>query len=138
MALSDHARAEIDELLASMDMLADEDVDFLAEMWEKEDQDARGKAWAQVKPAIEKAGLMKDLDRVRMSVGEWMRTSASDFQGIEGLMGSSGGPAGARRAAAPAFIDAAAAILAGDALEDDEKQVLIRPWRALTEDEPES
>jgi hypothetical protein len=138
MALSDQARAEIDELLASMDMLADEDVDFLAEMWEKEDQDARGNAWALAKPAIEKAGLMKELDRVRMSVGEWMRTSSSDFQGIEGLMGSSGGPAGARRAAAPAFIDAAAAILAGDALDADEQQVLARPWRSLTEDESES
>src|SRR4026208_2052918 len=44
MALSDHAQAEIDELLASMDMLADEDVDYLAEMWEKEDQGARGDA----------------------------------------------------------------------------------------------
>ena len=138
MALSDHARAEIDELLASMDMLEDEDVDFLAEMWEKEDQGARGDAWAVAKPAIEKAGLMKELDRVRMSVGEWMRTSSSDFQGIEGLMGSSGGPAGARRAAAPAFIDAAAAILAGDALAADAQQVLARPWRSLTEEGSES
>ena len=138
MALSDHARAEIDELLASMEMLDDEDVDFLAEMWEKEDQGARGNAWALAKPAIDKAGLMKELDRVRMSVGEWMRTSSSDFQGIEGLMGSSGGPAGARRAAAPAFIDAAAAILAGDALGADEQQVLARPWRSLTEEGSES
>jgi hypothetical protein len=138
MALSDHARAEIDELLASMDMLADEDVDYLAEMWEKEDQDARGSAWAQAKPAIEKAGLMKELDRVRMSVGEWMQASASDFQGIQGLMGSSGGPAGARRAAAPAFIDAAAAILAGEALDAEQQRVLAGPWRSLTEDEPEA
>ena len=138
MALSDHARAEIDELLASMEMLDDEDVDFLAEMWEKEDQSARGNAWALAKPAIDKAGLMKELDRVRMSVGEWMRTSSSDFQGIEGLMGSSGGPAGARRAAAPAFIDAAAAILAGDALDADARQVLARPWRSLTEEGSES
>jgi hypothetical protein len=138
MALSDHARAEIDELLASMDLLDDEDIDYLAEMWEKEDQGARGSAWALAKPAIEKAGLMKELDRVRMSVGEWMRASSSDFQGIEGLMGSSGGPAGARRAAAPAFIDAAAAILAGDALAADEQQVLARPWRSLTEDQPKA
>jgi hypothetical protein len=138
MALSDHAQAEIDELRASMDMLADEDVDYLAEMWEKEDQGARGDAWAQAKPAIEKAGLMKELDRVRISVGEWMRTSSSDFQGIQGLMGSSGGPADARRAAAPAFIDAAAAILAGDALDADARKVLARPWRSLTEDEPEA
>jgi hypothetical protein len=137
MALSDHARAEIDEMLASMELLDDDDVEYLAELWEKEDQAARGAAWAKAKPAVEQAGLMKDLDRVRMSVGSWMQASSSDFQGIQGLMGSSGGPAGARRAAAPAFIDAAAAILAGDALDADEQRVLAGPYRSLTEDDTE-
>jgi hypothetical protein len=42
-----------------------------------------------------------------------------------------------RRTAAPAFIDAAAAILAGDALDPDEQRVLAGPWRALTEEESE-
>ncbi len=138
MALSDHARAEIDELMASMELLSEDDVYFLAELWEKEDEDARRSAWMKAKPAIEGAGLMKDLDRVRISVGEWMQTSSSDFQGIEGLMGGSGGPAGARRAAAPAFIDYAAAILSGDALDESERAVLVRPWSSLTEDESEA
>ncbi|HUP82790.1 MAG TPA: hypothetical protein VM284_01205 [Candidatus Limnocylindria bacterium] len=135
MALSDHARAEIDELLASMELLSDDDVYVLADLWEKEDADARRSAWVKAKPAIETAGLMKDLDRVRMSVGEWMQTSSSDFQGIEGLMGGSGGPAGARRAAAPAFIDYAAAILANDALDEAERRVLVHPWSSLSEDQ---
>jgi hypothetical protein len=80
---------------------------------------------------------MRDLDRVRVSVGSWMQANSSDFQGIEGLLGGAGGPAGVRRAAAPAFIDAAAAILAGDALDPDEQRVLAGPWRSLTEDESE-
>ena len=80
---------------------------------------------------------MKELDRVRISVGEWMQTTSSDFQGIEGLMGGSGGPAGARRAAAPALIDYAAAILAGNELEEDDRGVLVRPFRGLTEDQSE-
>ena len=138
MPISDHARAEIDELLASMDLLADDDIAYLAELWDKEDQGARGNAWAKAKPAIEKAGLMRDLDKVRLSVGAWMQANSSDFQGIEGLLGGAGGPAGTRRAAAPAFIDAAAAILAGDALDADEQRVLAGPWRMLTEDESES
>jgi hypothetical protein len=138
MALSDPARAEIDELLASMDLLDDDDVAYLAELWDKEDGDARRAAWATAKPAIEKAGLMGDLDKVRSSVSSWMQASSSDFQGIEGLLGGAGGPAGARRAAAPAFIDAAAAILAGDALEGDESSVLLRPWQRLTEEESEA
>jgi hypothetical protein len=137
MALSDHARAELDELLASMDLLSDDDVAFLAELWEKEDQDARRSAWVTAKAAIEGAGLMRDLDRIRISVGEWMQASASDFQGIDGLLGGAGGPAGARRAAAPAFIDYAAATLAGEALAEGEREVLVRPWRELTEDQSE-
>lgn len=138
MALSDHARAELDELLASMELLGDDDVEYLAELWEKEDGDARRSAWRNAKPAIEKAGLMRELDRVRASVGSWMQANASDFQGIEGLMGGSGGPAGARRAAAPAFIDYAAAILAGDVLGEDERAVLTRPWQRLTEEASEA
>jgi hypothetical protein len=73
-----------------------------------------------------------------MSVSSWMQANASDFQGIEGLLGGAGGPAGVRRAAAPAFIDAAAAILAADALDPDEQRVLAGPWRTLTEEESES
>jgi hypothetical protein len=136
-ALSREAQADIDELLASMELLEDDDVAYLAELWEKEDGDARRSAWGKAKPFIEKAGLTRDLDRVRTSVSSWMQANASDFQGIEGLLGGAGGPAGARRAAAPAFIDAAAAILAADALDPDEQRVLARPWRSLTEDEPE-
>ena len=137
-ALSDHARAELDELLASMELLEDDDVAYLAELWEKEDGDARRSAWGKAKPAIEMRGLTRDLDRVRTSVSSWMQANASDFQGIEGLLGGAGGPAGVRRAAAPAFIDAAAAILAGDTLEEGERSVLIRPWQRLTEEESEA
>jgi hypothetical protein len=138
MPLSDQARADIDELLTSMELLSDDDAYVLADLWEKEDTEARRSAWVQAKAAIDDAGLMKDLDRVRIAAGEWMQASSSDFQGIQGLMGSSGGPAGARRTAAPAFIDYAAAILAGDALGDAERRVLVNPFRSLTEDESES
>jgi hypothetical protein len=137
-ALSNAARAELDELLASLELLAEDDVAFLAELWDKEDGVARRDAWAKAKPAIEKAGLMRDLDRVRNSVGSWMQANSSDFQGIEGLLGGVGGGAGVRRAAAPAFIDAAAAILAGEALDETERRVLAGPWRQLGEDESEA
>src|SRR5438876_467841 len=112
MALSDRGRAELDELLASMELLSDDDITFLAELWQKEDESARRAAWVKAKAAIEKAGLMRELDRVRTSVGQWMQASASDFQGIDGLLGGAGGPQGVRRTAAPAFIDVAAATLA--------------------------
>jgi len=137
MALSDHAQAEIDTLLASLDLLTDDDVWYLADLWTKEDDADRRQAWVKAKAAIEAAGLTGELDRVRGSVGTWMQASSSDFTGIEGLLGSSGSGASGRRGAAPAFIDAAAAIMAGDALDERDQKVLLGPWRGLGEDEAE-
>ncbi|OFW54753.1 MAG: hypothetical protein A2146_01255 [Actinobacteria bacterium RBG_16_67_10] len=138
MALSDHAQAELDTLLASLDLLADDDVWYLADLWTKEDDGARRQAWVKAKAAIEAAGLTGELDRVRGTVGTWMQASSSDFTGIEGLLGSSGSGAGGRRGAAPAFIDAAAAIIAGDALDELDQKVLLGPWRGLGEEEAEA
>jgi len=138
MALSDHAQAELDTLLASLDLLTDDDVWYLADLWTKEDDAARRQAWINAKAAIEAAGLTSELDRVRRSVGTWMQASSSDFTGIEGLLGSAGSGASGRRGAAPAFIDAAAAIMAGDALDELDQKVLLGPWRGLGEDEAET
>jgi hypothetical protein len=136
MALS--PQAELDALLAGLDLLTDDDVWYLADLWAKEDEAARREAWAKAKTAIERSGLTRELDRIRSSVGAWMQANSSDFTGIAGVIGSSGQGASGRRGAAPAFIDAAAAILAGDALDEDEQKVLLGPWRGLGEDEPEA
>jgi hypothetical protein len=138
MALSDQAQAELDTLLAGLDLLTDDDVWYLADLWSKEDDAARRRAWVKAKSAIEASGLISELDRVRSSVGAWMQANSSDFTGIEGLLGSAGQGASGRRGAAPAFIDAAAAILAGDALDEGDKRVLLGPWRGLGEDESEA
>ena len=117
--------------------MTDDDVWYLADLWAKEDDAARRRAWVKAKARIEAAGLTRDLDRVRTSVGEWMQSNSSDFTGIEGLLGSAGSGASGRRGAAPAFIDAAAAIMAGDVLDEAEQKVLLGPWRGLAEDESE-
>ena len=138
MALSDQSQAELDALLAGLDLLTDDDVWYLADLWSKEDDAARRRAWVKAKAAIEASGLTSELDRVRSSVGAWMQSNSSDFTGITGLIGSAGENASGRRGAAPAFIDAAAAILAGDALNEGDQKVLLGPWRGLGEDEPEA
>ena len=138
MALSDEAQAELDALLASLELMTDDDVWYLADLWAKEDDGARRQAWVKAKATIERAGLTRDLDRVRTSVGEWMQANSSDFTGIEGLLGSAGSGASGRRGAAPAFIDAAAAIIAGDALDEGQQKVLLGPWRGMADDEAEA
>ena len=135
MPIPNDAQAEIDALLAGLDLLTDDDVWFLADLWQKEDAAARRRAWPKAKAAIEAAGADRELTRVRTAVGEWMQASRSDYQGLEGLLGASGPVAGSRRTAAPALIDAAAAILAGDALDRADQAVLLGPWQTLTSDE---
>lgn len=135
MPIPNEAQAELDALLASLDLLTDDDVWFLADLWQQEDAAARRRAWAKAKVAIERNGSDRELTRVRSAVGEWMQATRSDFQGIDGLLGSAGPGAGNRRTAAPAYIDAAAAILAGDELEGEDRDVLLRPWRAMTTQE---
>jgi hypothetical protein len=135
MALSNQAQADLETLLASLDLLTDDDVWYVADLWSKEDEAARRQAWAKAKAQIEASGLTSELDRVRGSVGAWMQANSSDFTGIEGLLGSAGSGASGRRGAAPAFIDAAAAIIAGDALDERDQKVLLGPWRGLAEDD---
>ena len=134
MPLPTDSQAELDTLLASLDLMTDDDAWFLADQWNQEDAAARKRAWASVKTVVEKRGLGKELDRLRGSIGGWMAAKSSDFQGIEGLLGSAGSGPGARQSAAPALVDAAAALIAGDGLSDDESGVLLRPWRALDAD----
>ena len=135
VATSDQRTDEIDRLLAHLDELTDDDVWFLADLWQHEDSAARQRAWMRAKAAIEAAGYAKALNDVRAAVGDWMKATRADFHGIEGLLGSASGVTGGRQAAAPAAIDAAAAILAGDALDKDDQAVLSRPWQTLVSED---
>ena len=134
MPLSRETQAELDELLATLDLLTEDDAWFLAEEWEKEDAEARKSAWAKAKAAIEERGLTKELDSVRASIGSWMQVNRSDLD-LQGMLGMGSSGSGARQSAAPALMDATAALLAGDALSEEETGVLLRPWQALDEED---
>ncbi len=127
--LSDDVR----HLLERMHALTDDDLWLLADMWQREDADARRAAWTRIKSAIKASGDQDALDEVREAITAWMRTGRNDFQGIEGLLGRASGIAVGRQAAAPALIDAAAAMVAAGQIEEQDVAVLIRPWQALEE-----
>jgi hypothetical protein len=137
LPLSSDSQAELDTLLASLELMTDDDAWFLADQWGQEDATARQRAWASAKTVIEKRGLTQELDRLRGSIGGWMASNSSDFQGLASIFGSAGSGASARQSAAPALIDAAAALLAGDGLSDEDAGVLLRPWQAYGADEDE-
>jgi hypothetical protein len=122
---------DLDLLLDQLDSLDDEDIWLLGDAWSQENEEARRRAWAHAKKAIDAGGRGDELDDARHEVSRWMNASRTDFHGIQGLLGQAGGTVGGRHAAAPAIIDAAAAILAGGTLPAEDEDVLMAPWRAL-------
>jgi hypothetical protein len=125
----------IDQLLDQLPSVTSEDALLMAQLWEEEDATGRKRAWQRAKASIERARLTEVLDRAREDVGFWMQASRSDFQGIGGLLGQEGDHVSVRRAAAPAVLDAVAALLAERDLQAADFDLLTRPWRIATEHE---
>jgi len=123
----------IDELLDQLPGMTSEDALLMAQLWDEEDAEARKRAWQRAKSAIERARLTEILDRARDDVGFWMQATRSDFQGIGGLLGQEGDHVSVRRAAAPAVLDAVAALLAERDLQESDFDLLTRPWRIATQ-----
>ena len=132
--MTEASEDQLDEMLDELAGLDEEDARVLAEAWQQEDEAPRRRAWAKASQHIERAGLTKALDRARSEVGRWAAAGRSEFAGIDGLLGRPSESASSRYAAAPAALDMAAAILAGDALDEEDAAVLTGPWRALDDD----
>lgn len=125
---------ELDRLLEALDPLTEDEMLVLVEAWDEQDEATRRRAWAKAKQEISRRGLDRTLERARHSVGRWAAAGRSDYHGIGGLLGLPGGEARLRMLAAPAVLDAVAAMLAERILEDDELEVLMRPWQALQDE----
>jgi hypothetical protein len=121
-------------ILARLERLSDDDVRTLAHAWHRQDATTRRRAWTHAMVAIAEAGREEALNELRESVTAWMRARRSEFGGLGGLLGQMAETAAARRAAAPAILDAGAALLAMDALDPDDVAVLSRPWKTLIEE----
>ena len=122
---------QIDALLDGLAALTEEDVALLAGAWEEEDDATRRRAWATAKGHMRRAKTERLMDQARNDVGRWAAASRADYQGIAGLLGQPTHEANVRLRAAPAVLDAVAAILAADALDEDERLVLARPLESV-------
>lgn len=121
--------AIVERVLRELDVLEEAGVLLLAELWFREDDQSRRRAWRRAKEAIERAGLSDVLTRAREGVGEWMLASPQDYQGISGILGRDGDHVAVRRIAAPAVLDAVVALLAEGDLHSADYDVLARPWQ---------
>lgn len=125
---------QIDAILDRLEELTDEDALVLADAWRAEDAAIRRRAWAKAKRYIGDSRRGRSLDEARSAVGRWAAAGRSDFHGIGGLLGQPSDATRIRHGAAPAILDAVAAVLTGDALDEDEHETMIRPWQSLDAD----
>ena len=94
-----------------------------------DDEDpARAHAWTSVHQVVSADHLERDLDQVRSEVG----ACATQLGAITGQQIGSGMShqllVDARRAAAPAVLDAAVAFLLATRLTEPDRTALLRPW----------
>jgi hypothetical protein len=129
---ADDLEAQVETLLVTAGNLDEGALIAMKSIWDVGDAARRQRAWSKAKPAIESRGLTEVLDGARFRLStwtdtrskQWMRDPTNRFEGRD-----------VRRSSIPPLLDALAVILAGDELDDDERQELLEPLRAVTERE---
>lgn len=119
--------ADVRDLLERLPYLGQGELMALAGAHEAEG-DARRAAWRAVEAAARARDGGRDLDRLRAEVTAWA-TRLDVIVGYE--TGTSSQVVEARRAAAPAVLDAAAALLLADDLPEADRAVLLGPWHSV-------
>jgi len=123
--------AEVADLLDRLPYLDRGDLLALAGAQHTRDL-ARRAAWQAIEAAAAAQDGGRDLDRLRSEVGAWA-TRLGAIVGDEAGTGLADLMlADVRRAAAPAVLDAAAALMFGDDLPDPDRATLLAPWLSVT------
>ena len=122
--------ALIDQFLDDLQLIEPAQLQRMRQAWEAGDTLERQEAWRVGQDALRSAGRAGALDRTRSVVSDWANDSAWTLNSLYGGAGREQTRVSARLAALPAILDAALAILAGDALDQDQRYALTKPWRA--------
>ncbi len=110
----------------------------LAAAWRAVDPAGRVRAWAAVKDALDASGRHAVLEDVRRQVELWGRSAGGSPWTWEFGTMTDVDRSNLRRAAMPALVDVAAAILLRDHLAVAELEILACPWEAAVVAEPVS
>jgi len=120
-------------LRAFLDRAAHLDPDrtrVLGAAWRAIDPDERHAAWAVIKAEAGGTGRGAQLDQLRTEIELWGRAAGGSPWTWEFATMTDVDRSNVRRAAMPALIDAAAAILLRDRLDDAVRDTLLAPWEA--------
>jgi hypothetical protein len=126
----------LEELLARVGRMPDEDLALLRSAWNGGDAQARAVAWQKAKRAIEARGRDDLMNETRERLAGWAHGQRLGFALEYGnLMADPrsmlAGPE-LRRDALPPLLDAIAAIVASGGLDADDTAVLLEPLSVLS------
>jgi hypothetical protein len=124
----------VDQLFDRFEHMSDAEFMMLRSAWEGEDPRAREGAWTMVKVALRASKRDKMLDEARNRIASWVNNypPRGTFPDATGQMSMSGlDQASVRKAAIPPMLDAVAATIADNGLNQDDRWVLLKPIEAL-------
>ena len=124
----------IDQVFDRFERMPDAELIMLRSVWETEDATAREEAWTMVKAALRTTKRDRMLDDARDRIAAWVNNypPRGTFPDATGQMSLSGmDQASIRKQAFPPMLDAVAATIADDGLDQDQRWVLLKPYEAL-------
>ena len=124
----------VDQLFDRFGRMPDAELIMLRSVWETEDATAREEAWTMVKAALRTTKRDRMLDDARDRIAAWVNNypprgtfpDATDQMSLSGM-----DQASIRKQALPPMLDAVAATIADDGLDQDQRWVLLKPYEAL-------
>ena len=120
----------IERFLAQLVAIEPEQARQMRLAWETEDPAPRRAAWASATAALRAAGRGSEIDALRDAVNRWAGDKAFNFQDLHGGGSPERTRQEARLAALPAVMDAGLAGIAGPLLDQDQRYLLLKPYRA--------
>lgn len=132
----DSAEARVDRVFLALGRMGEGDLIELRAQWEGGDVATRERAWSKVHAMLRHDPRSRDLDEARDRLATWATGSGISWGGAFTRLPMIPGGLDVtvmRRDAVPPLVDAIAAMLMEDALNDDERETLLMPLRSVTE-----
>jgi hypothetical protein len=124
------------EVFQALIRMSDTDLIAMSGFWTGGDADMRKQAWLKVRDVPRDDPREKELGEARDQLARWVNDVGVSWYGANerSIVVPSGADQGnLRRNAVPAILDALAASLFADLLDDDERDELLEPFRQVTE-----
>ena len=126
----------VDRVFDRFERMSDAEFMLLRTVWEEQDPGARQDAWASVKVTVKQRGRESLLNNARDRIASWVNNYSSPMAMGDvpmSFVGSGMDPGSIRRAAIPPMLDAIAATIVADGLDQDARWALLKPYESINQ-----